>query len=141
MEQAPDAGPAPVSSPGQDSGPAPGPQADSAGQADAGPPRLTGVEASQSGDAQVVDILLSRPAERFEVTFKPNPSRVLVDIQGLWGRFADRELRVGAGRIDKVRNAIQTDKLRVAIYLRDASAGPVRPEVEKTPRGLRVILK
>jgi len=60
---------------------------------------------------------------------------------GPWQRRAERELPVGTARLDKVRTAVQPDKLRVAVYLKDASAGPFQPKVEKTPLGLKVILK
>jgi general secretion pathway protein A len=106
-----------------------------------GPPSFTGVRSSGQGKAEILDILTSKPVERFEVSFKPNPSRILVDLIGPWVRRTDRELSVGTARLDKVRTAVQPDKLRVAVYLKDASAGPFQPKVEKTPLGLRIILK
>lgn len=106
-----------------------------------GPPRFTGVRASSQDGSETLDILTSKPVERFEVAFKPNPARILVDLMGPWERRAERELPVGTARLDKVRTAVQPDKLRVAVYLKDASAGPFQPKVEKTPQGLKVILK
>jgi len=106
-----------------------------------GPPRFTGVRASSQDGSETLEILTSKPVERFEVAFKPNPARILVDLMGPWERRADRELPVGTARLDKVRTAVQPDKLRVAVYLKDASAGPFQPKVEKTPQGLKVILK
>ncbi|MFP5220721.1 MAG: AAA family ATPase [Acidobacteriota bacterium] len=108
---------------------------------ESGPPRFTGVRASAQDGDESLDILTSRPVDRFEVSFKPNPSRILVDLMGAWERRADRELPVGTVRLDKVRTAVQPDRLRVAVYLKDASAGPFQPTVEKTPLGLRIILK
>lgn len=106
-----------------------------------GPPSFTGVRASSQDGSETLDILTNKPVERFEVSFKPNPSRILVDLMGPWQRRAERELPVGTARLDKVRTAVQPDKLRVAVYLKDASAGPFQPKVEKTPLGLKVILK
>jgi general secretion pathway protein A len=106
-----------------------------------GPPGFTGVRLVVSDGAEALEILTDRPVERFESGFKPGPPRILVDLPGNWERRADRELPVGSARIDKVRSAVHPDKLRVAIYLKDASAGPVRPQVEKTPSGLKLILK
>lgn len=108
---------------------------------EAGPPGFTGVRASSQDGSETLDILTSRPVDRFEVSFKPNPARILVDLMGSWERRADRELPVGTARLDKVRTAVQPDKLRVAVYLKDASAGPFQPKVEKTPLGLKIILK
>lgn len=108
---------------------------------ESGPPGFTGVRASSQDGSEILDILTSRPVERFEVSFKPNPARILVDLMGSWERRAERELPVGTARLDKVRTAVQPDKLRVAVYLKDASAGPFQPKVEKTPLGLRLILK
>ncbi|WP_243358210.1 AAA family ATPase [Fundidesulfovibrio terrae] len=106
-----------------------------------GPPRFTGVRLSAVDGVETLEILTDYPVDRFESGFKPNPARILVDLPGNWERRADRELPVGSERIDKVRSAVHPDKLRVAVYLKDASVGPVRPQVEKTPSGLRVILK
>ena len=106
-----------------------------------GQPHFTGVRATTVDGTESLDILTGKQVDRFEVSFKPNPARILVDLMGLWVRKADRELPVGTKRLDKVRTAVQPDKLRVAIYLKDASAGPFQPTVEKTPQGLRVILK
>ncbi|MFZ5428312.1 MAG: AAA family ATPase [Thermodesulfobacteriota bacterium] len=104
-------------------------------------PCFMGVLVAPGAESDSVEILTAMPVERFEQSFRPGPARVLVDIAGQWERKAGRELQVGSARIDKVRNAVHPDKLRVAIYLKDASAGTVQPLVEKTPRGLRVILK
>ena len=117
------------------------PQIDAQPEREPGPPSFTGVRASSQDGAESLDILTNKPVERFEVTFKPNPSRILVDLMGPWQRRAERELPVGTARLDKVRTAVQPDKLRVAVYLKDASAGPFQPKVEKTPLGLRIILK
>lgn len=106
-----------------------------------GLPRFLGVRSSLADGAQSLEILTDKPVERFEVGFKPNPARIVVDLFGAWERKTDRELAVGSSRIDKVRSAVHSDKLRVAIYLKDASAAPVRPVVEKTPSGLKIILK
>jgi general secretion pathway protein A len=106
-----------------------------------GLPRFTGVRSDLADGVQSLEILTDKPVERFEAGFKPNPARIVVDLFGAWERKADRELAVGSSRIDKVRSAVHSDKLRVAIYLKDASAAPVRPVVEKTPSGLKVILK
>lgn len=114
---------------------------DSQAVRESGPPGFTGVRASSQDGSETLDILTSRPVDRFEVSFKPNPARILVDLMGSWERRADRELPVGTARLDKVRTAVQPDKLRVAVYLKDASAGPFQPKVEKTPLGLKIILK
>lgn len=106
-----------------------------------GPPRFTGVRASSQDGSETLEILTNKPVERFEVAFKPNPARILVDLMGPWERRADREIPVSTARLDKVRTAVQPDKLRVAVYLKDASAGPFQPKVEKTPLGLKIILK
>jgi len=106
-----------------------------------GPPRFTGVRLSTVNGADQLDILTDRPVDRFEAAFKPNPSRIVIDLLGNWDRRTERELPVGSARIDKVRSAVHPDKLRVAVYLKDASAGPVRPQVEKTPSGIRIVLK
>ncbi|MBI4805767.1 MAG: AAA family ATPase [Desulfovibrio sp.] len=106
-----------------------------------GLPRFTGVRADFADGMQTLDILTDKPVERFEAGFKPNPSRIVVDLFGAWERKTERELSVGSSRIDKVRSAVHPDKLRVAVYLKDASAAPIRPVVEKTPSGLKIILK
>lgn len=108
---------------------------------ESGPPGFTGVRASSQDGSETLDIFTSKPVDRFEVSFKPNPSRILVDLMGSWERRAERELPIGTARLDKVRTAVQPDKLRVAVYLKDASAGPFQPKVEKTPLGLKIILK
>jgi len=106
-----------------------------------GIPRFTGIRLNPGDGGQSLEILTDKPVERFEVGFKSNPSRLVVDLFGTWERKTDRELTVVSSHIDKVRCAVHSDKLRVAIYLKDASAGPIRPVVEKTPSGLKVILK
>lgn len=121
--------------PGQDS-PAPDAQAARAeGRA------FTGVRVVPCDDGECLELLTTAPVERFEASLKSGPSRLVVDIAGQWARTGEREQAVGSGRIDKVRNAVHPDKLRVAIYLKDAPARTVRPAVEKTPQGLKVILK
>ena len=106
-----------------------------------GPPRLTGVRSSSLEEGESLDILTDKPVDRFDVGFKSNPARVVVDLLGNWTRKGDKEFSVGSARVDKVRTAVQLDKLRVAIYLKDAPAGPFQPVVERTPTGLRLTLK
>jgi hypothetical protein len=117
--------------------PQPQPQARQA----AGPPRFTGVRHFTQDGSEILEILTDRPVDRFATGFRANPARFVVDLQGSWERGADRELPVGSGHVDKIRTAVNPDKLRVAIYLKDASAGSVQPTVEKTPSGLRVVFK
>jgi general secretion pathway protein A len=110
-----------------------------------GPARFLGVRAlppSPDADGEVLEILLDPRPERFEVSYKPGPPRIVVDVFGRVDRkTGERELSVGSKRVDKIRNAIHPDKLRVAVYLKDAPAGNVLPGAEKTPAGIRLILK
>ncbi|MFP5240180.1 MAG: AAA family ATPase [Acidobacteriota bacterium] len=114
---------------------------DPVAQRPSGPMQFNGVRATLLEGADRIEIVGDRPVERFEISFKAHPARFVLDIPGLWERRADREMQVGSARVDKVRSAVHPDKLRIAIYLQDASAGASAPQVEKTPTGLRVVLK
>lgn len=160
------AGGQPPASPGADSAAAPGGEvkaalAELAGQVpgattpsgdaaakpapEGGPALFLGVRAlppAPDSDEETLEILLEPRPERFEVSYKTGPPRIVVDVFGRVERkTSEREVSVGSKRVDKIRNAIHPDKLRVAVYLKDAPAGTVQPGVEKTPAGIRLILK
>ncbi|WP_243312408.1 AAA family ATPase [Fundidesulfovibrio agrisoli] len=127
--------------PGASGGPAPSEASDPAAQRPSGPMQFNGVRATLLEGVDRIEIVGDRPVERFEISFKARPARFVLDIPGLWERRTDREVQVGSARVDKVRSAVHPDKLRIAIYLQDASAGAFAPQVEKTPTGLRIVLK
>ena len=106
-----------------------------------GPARYTGVLVRDEGPATDVFILTDTPVTRYELGFKANPARIVVEMPGLWERHADREIPVGGQRIDKVRSAVQQDRLRVVVYLKKPGMGPVSPEVENTSEGLRLTVR
>ncbi|WP_243439351.1 AAA family ATPase [Fundidesulfovibrio soli] len=127
--------------PGAGGEPVPVESADQAAQRPSGPMQFNGVRATLLEGTDRIEIFGDRPVERFEIGFKAHPARFVLDIPGLWERRADREVQVGSSRVDKVRSAVHPDKLRIAIYLQDSSAGASAPQVEKTPTGLRIVLK
>lgn len=103
-----------------------------------GAPRFLGVSLGQVDGRTVLEILTDRPAGKTESGARRYPARLVVDLFGQWDRQGRRELAVSDARVEKVRVATLADRLRVVVYLKNASARPAEPRLERTDQGLRL---
>lgn len=113
--------------------------------------RYTGVRVRDDGQAAELVILTDGDAPgrggpggaggRYEVALKAGPARIVVEFPGVWDRQADRMIAVGGAHIEKVRSALQPDRLKVVIYLANAGSLPREPGVERVPEGLKLTVR
>lgn len=141
-ESFPSAPPAPSAPSGLQAAQVPaGPPQSDGGAPESGKSQFLGINLSEEDNHTVVDIFTSSPVSSLRTSFSDGPPRFFVDLMGEWERQGAKEFRANSPRVEKIRNMIFPNKLRVEIFLSKTPEHPGNPVVETTPNGLRLKVK